>query len=70
MPLSMLAAGEAGTVRAVTGKDEERAHLARLGFVAGAWVWVVSSLGGSLILRVKDSRVALDRAMAARVLMG
>ena len=70
MPLSMLAPGEEGTIRKITGKDEVRAHLAQMGFVVDAVVRVVSSLGGNLILQVKDSRVALDRTMATRVLIG
>ena len=69
MPLSMLAPGETGTIRKITGKDEVRAHLARMGFVVDATVTVVSSLGGNLILQVKDSRVALDRQMANRILV-
>ena len=66
----MLRPGQEGTIQAVTGKDEARAHLAQLGFVTGALVRVVNTLGGSLILQVKDSRVALDRAMAQRVWIG
>lgn len=69
MPLSMLAPGEEGTIRKITGKDEVRAHLAQLGFVVDAVVRVVSSLGGNLILQVKDSRVALDKTMASRILI-
>ncbi len=69
MPLSMLAPGEEGTIRKITGRDDVRAHLAQMGFVVDAVVRVVSSLGGSLILQVKDSRVALDRAMANRIIV-
>lgn len=67
MPLSMLAPGEEGVIRRIAGKDEVRAHLAELGFVADATVKVISSMGGNLILQVKDSRVALDREMANRI---
>ncbi len=69
MPLSMLAPGEEGTIRKIAGRDEVRSHLAQMGFVVGAAVRVVNALGGSLILQVKDSRVALDRAMANRILV-
>ncbi len=69
MPLSMLAPGEEGTIRKITGRDDVRAHLAQMGFVVDAVVKVVNSLGGSLILQVKDSRVALDKAMANRILV-
>ena len=70
MPLSMLAPGEEGAICRITGKDEVRSHLARMGFVVGAAVRVVNALGGNLILQVKDSRVALDRAIANRILVG
>lgn len=69
MPLSMLSPGEEGVIRTVAGRDEVRAHLAQLGFVADAVVRVVSSLGGSLILQIKDSRVALDRALASHIVV-
>ena len=69
MPLSMLAPGEEGTIRNITGRDEVRSHLAQMGFVVGAAVKVVNALGGNLILQVKDSRVALDRTLANRILV-
>ncbi len=68
MPLTMAKQGETVTIRKITGKDEVRQHLAELGFVVDGEVTVVSELGGSLILQVKDSRIALDRAMANRIM--
>ena len=69
MPLTMAEPGEAVTIRKITGKDELRLHLAELGFVVGERVTVVSRMGGNLIVQVKDSRVALGRAMANRILV-
>ena len=69
MPLSMAKAGETVTIRKITGKDEVRLHLAELGFVVGAAVTVVSEIAGNLILQVKDSRVALDRQLANRIMI-
>ena len=69
MTLSMAKPGETFSIVKVTGKDEIRQHLAELGFVVNGAVTVVSELGGSLILQVKDSRVALDREMANRILI-
>ena len=69
MPLSMARPGETVTIRKITGKDEVRQHLAELGFVVDAPVTVVSEMGGNLILQVKDSRIALDRTMANRVMI-
>ncbi len=68
MPLTMARPGETVTIRKITGKDEVRAHLAELGFVVNTDVTVVSEMGGNLILQVKDSRIALDRSMANRIL--
>ncbi len=68
MPLSMAKPGETVIIRKITGRDEVRQHLAELGFVVDAAVTVVSELAGNLILQVKDSRVALDRNMASRIL--
>lgn len=68
MPLTMAKQGETVTIRKITGKDEVRQHLAELGFVVDGEVTVVSELGGNLILQVKDSRIALDRSMANRIM--
>ena len=68
MPLTMAKQGETVTIRKITGKDEVRQHVAELGFVVDGEVTVVSELGGNLILQVKDSRIALDRAMANRIM--
>lgn len=69
MPLSMATPGEPVVIRKITGKDEVRQHLAELGFVVDGVVTVVSQLSGSLILQVKDSRVALDSTMANRIMI-
>lgn len=68
IPLIMAKPGETVTIRKITGKDEVRQHLAELGFVVDTEVTVVSGLAGSLIVQVKDSRVALDRSMAGRIM--
>ena len=68
MPLTMAKQGETVTIRKITGKDEVRQHLSELGFVVDGEVTVVSELGGNLILQVKDSRIALDRSMANRIM--
>ena len=57
------------TIRKITGKDEVRQHLAELGFVVDSSVTVVSEIAGNLIVQVKDSRIALDRSMANRIMI-
>ena len=69
MPLTMAKPGETVTIRKITGKDEVRQHLAELGFVVDGSVTVVSEIAGNLILQVKESRIALDRTMANRVMI-
>ena len=68
MPLTMAKPGETVTIRKITGKDEVRQHLAELGFVVDGSVTVVSEIAGNLILQVKESRIALDRTLANRVM--
>ena len=69
MPLAMAEVGETNTIKKTSGRDEVRRHLAELGFVVGEEVHLVSRLGGNLILSVKDSRVALDKSMALRIMI-
>jgi len=69
MPLTMAKPGETVTIHKVTGKDEVRQHLAELGFVVDGDVTVVNQIAGNLIVQVKNSRVALDRSMANRIMV-
>ncbi len=69
MPLTMVKPGETVTIRKITGKDEVRQHLAELGFVVDSDVTVVTEIAGNLILQVKESRIALDRSMANRIMV-
>lgn len=69
MPLAMVKTGETGVIRKITGRDEVRQHLAELGFVVDESVTVISEMAGNLILQVKDSRVAVDRTMANRIMI-
>ena len=69
MPLSMAGRGEQLTIRKITGKDEVRQHMAELGFVVDSTVTVVNEIAGNLILQVKQSRIALDKTMANRIMV-
>ena len=69
MPLTMAQSGMENTVKRVTGKDEIRRFLASLGVVEGGTVTVITEVAGNLIVNVKDTRVALDRAMASRIMI-
>ena len=69
MPLTMAVAGEKNMIRKVGGKPEVRKHLENLGFVAGSDVTVISDIGGNLIVHINESRVAISREMAGKILI-
>lgn len=69
MPLTFASVGEENMIRKVGGNSEIRAHLENLGFVTGGNVTVVATIGGNLIVNVKDSRVAISREMASKILV-
>lgn len=69
MPLTMARTGETVTIRKISGKDETRQHLAAMGFVECGLVTVVNEIAGNLILQVKESRIALDKSMANRIMI-
>mgnify|MGYP003460072190 FL=1 len=69
MPLTMLNTGETNTIKKVGGKEETKRFLENLGFVAGGNVTVVSETGGSLIVNIKDSRVAIGKDMANKIIV-
>lgn len=69
MPLTLSAVGEENIIRKIGGKPEVRAHLENLGFVAGGIVTVISTIGGNLIVSVKDSRIAISREMANKIMV-
>lgn len=69
MPLTMVRAGEANVIQKVGGKEETRRFLENLGFVAGGTVTVVSRTGGNVIVNVKDSRIAIGKDMANKILV-
>ena len=69
MPLTMAKTGKANTIKKVGGKSETRKFLENLGFVTGGQVTVVSQLSGSMIVNVKESRVALNRDMANKIII-
>lgn len=69
MPLSMADIGEKKQVIKVTGKDKTRKFLENLGFVEGTSVIVISEIAGNIIVNVKDTRVAIDKSMASRIMV-
>lgn len=69
MPLMLAEPGEENIIRKVSGNPEMKKHLEDLGFVAGGTVTVVSEINGNLIVNVKESRVAISREMAGKIMV-
>ena len=69
MPLSMISAGEENVIKKVGGKEDTRRFLENLGFVAGGTVTVISEFDGNMIVNIKDSRVAIGKDMANRIII-
>ncbi len=69
MPLTMAVSGQENIVKKISGKDETRRFLASLGFVEGGSVTVISKMGENIIVNVKDTRVALSKSMASRIMV-
>ena len=69
MPLIMAQPGEENVIRKVGGSPEMKKHLEDMGFTAGSAVTVMNTIGGNLIVRVKESRVAVSMEMAARIMI-
>ena len=68
-PLAMADTGATHKVRKITGTDKTRLHLQEMGFVVGALVMIVSTLGDNLIVAVGDARVAISRELAQRIMV-
>ena len=69
MPLALAQIGEENTVKRISGRPEVKKHLENLGFVVGGSVTVVNSLGGNVIVSVKESRIAISEEMARRIMV-
>ena len=69
MPLTMVSPDEQFLIKKINGNEEVRRFLENLGFVAGASVTVVSKRGGILIVRIMDSRIAVSREMAQKIIV-
>ena len=69
MPLAVADRGVAYTIRKIGGNNEVRQHLADLGFVVGGSVSVINEVNGNLIVNVKESRVAIGKELALRIMI-
>ena len=69
MPLILADAGVENIVRKIGGSPEVKQHLADLGFNVGTAVTVITEMGGNVIVKVKESRIAISREMAQRIMV-
>lgn len=69
MPLTLADVGEENIIKRIGGKPEVKQHLNNLGFVAGSTVTVINTIGGNVIVKVKESRVAISEEMAQKILI-
>ena len=69
MPLNLADVGEENTIKKIGGSPEVKKHLKNLGFVVGGTVTIVNTLGGNVIVNVKESRVAIDQEMARKIMV-
>ena len=69
MPLILSDPGEETIIRKVGGSPEMKKHMEDMGFTAGGTVTVMNTIGGNLIVKVKESRVAISKEMAAKIMV-
>ncbi|MDE6579182.1 MAG: ferrous iron transport protein A [Ruminiclostridium sp.] len=69
MPLTLADIGEENTIKKIGGNPETKKHLENLGFVVGGSVTVINTLGGNVIVNVKESRVAVSKEMAQKIMV-
>lgn len=69
MPLSLAGVGEQNTIKRIGGSPEVKQHLENLGFVVGSTVTIVNTLGGNVIVNVKESRIAISEEMARKIMV-
>lgn len=69
MPLTFGDTGTEYVVRKLGGKPAVKKHLENLGFVIGAGVSVINTIGGNVIVKVKESRVAISEEMAQKIMV-
>lgn len=69
MPLSLAGVDEENTIKKIGGSPEVKQHLENLGFVVGGTVTIVNTLGGNVIVNVKETRVAISEEMARKIMV-
>ena len=69
MPLALAPVGEVNIIKRISGKPEIKSHLETLGFVSGAEVQVINEIAGNLIVNIKETRIAVSKEMAQKIMI-
>ncbi len=69
IPLCFAQIDEVNVIKKITGNPEVKKHLEDMGFVTGSVISVVSCIDGNLIVNVKDTKVALDKQLAMKIMI-
>lgn len=69
MPLTLAEVGEENIIKKIGGRQEVRSHLENLGFIAGGAVTVINTIGGNVIVNIKESRIAISKEMAQKIMI-
>ena len=69
IPLTLAEVGEENIIKKIGGRQEVRSHLENLGFIAGGAVTVINTIGGNVIVNVKESRIAISKEMAQKIMI-
>ncbi|MGN0681825.1 MAG: ferrous iron transport protein A [Candidatus Fimisoma sp.] len=69
MPLTLAEVGEENIIKKIGGRQEVRSHLENLGFIAGGAVTVINTIGGNVIVNVRESRIAISKEMAQKIMI-
>lgn len=69
MPLMMANVGEVQSIKKINGKDDTKQFLKKLGFVEGSEITIISQMQGNVIVKIKDTRIAISKSMASRIMV-
>ena len=69
MPLIMAETGVIQSIKKINGKDDTKQFLKNLGFVEGSEITIISQIQGNIIVKIKESRIAINKSMASRIMV-
>lgn len=69
LPLTLACEGEENIIKKIGGTDKVKKHIEELGFVVGGSVKIINTLGGNVIVSVKDARIAISKETAQKIMV-